>query len=196
MNTQTRSNTRISLDPPRTLLVRLAHAFTKRQYGMAMEPLLALGHNSRVLRSLIRFEQGVQKWNTLDEEIKHLANAAVAGRIGCTWCMDFGYFLGLKDGMDAAKFESLPFWREADCYSPFERLVIEYAEAMTATPVAVTDELVEALREHLTDAQLVELTEQISVENLRSRTNAAFGLTSQGYKDTCELPQPEARAAR
>lgn len=186
-NASSRSTARISLDPPRTLLNRFAHAFTKRQYGMAMEPLLALGHHSRVLRSLIRFEQGIARWDSVDEELKHLANAAVAGRIGCSWCMDFGYFLGLRDGMDATKFAALPEWRDADCYTPLERLVIEYAEAMTETPVTVTDELVAALRQHLSDAQLVELTEMISVENLRSRTNAAFGLTSQGYRDTCEL---------
>ena len=80
-NASSRSTARISLDPPRTLLNRFAHAFTKRQYGMAMEPLLALGHHSRVLRSLIRFEQGIARWDSVDEELKHLANAAVAGRI-------------------------------------------------------------------------------------------------------------------
>jgi alkylhydroperoxidase family enzyme len=59
---------------------------------------------------------------------------------------------------------------------------------MTATPPEVTDEMVAGLREQLTDAQLVELTEIISLENLRSRTNSALGLTSQGFKDHCEVP--------
>ena len=66
--------------------------------------------------------------------------------------------------------------------------MLEYAEAMTATPPTVTDEMVEGLRAELDDAQLVELTEMISVENLRSRTNSALGLTSQGFKDQCDLP--------
>ena len=59
---------------------------------------------------------------------------------------------------------------------------------MTATPPTVTDEMVEALRADLDDAQLVELTEIISVENLRSRTNSALGMTSQGFKSQCDLP--------
>jgi alkylhydroperoxidase family enzyme len=58
---------------------------------------------------------------------------------------------------------------------------------MTATPPEVTDEQVERLRADLTDEQLVELTSVISLENYRSRTNAALGLTSQGFKETCEL---------
>lgn len=53
---------------------------------------------------------------------------------------------------------------------------------MTATPPAVTDELVAALRFHLDVAQLVELTELIAVENWRSRVNAALGLESQSFK--------------
>ena len=58
---------------------------------------------------------------------------------------------------------------------------------MTATPPAVTDELVAALRVHLDVAQLVELTELIAVENWRSRVNAALGLESQGFKAECEV---------
>jgi alkylhydroperoxidase family enzyme len=63
-----------------------------------------------------------------------------------------------------------------------------YAEAMTATPPEVTDEMVAGLRRSLDDAQLVELTMMISVENSRSRTNSALGLTSQGFRDRCEVP--------
>lgn len=48
--------------------------------------------------------------------------------------------------------------------------------------------MVEGLRTDLDDAQLIELTEMISVENLRSRTNSALGLTSQGFKSQCDLP--------
>ena len=63
-----------------------------------------------------------------------------------------------------------------------------YAEAMTATPPAVTDEMVAGLRRELDDAELVELTMMVAVENVRSRFNSALGLTSQGFKDRCEIP--------
>ena len=69
-----------------------------------------------------------------------------------------------------------------------ERLVLGYAEAMTATPPAVTDEMVAQLREHLDEAQLDELTAIVAVENQRSRINAALGLTALGFNDRCEIP--------
>ena len=68
--------------------------------------------------------------------------------------------------------------------------VMAYAEAATATPPTVTDEMVEGLRRQLDDAALVELTMMIAVENVRSRFNSALGLTSQGFKDRCEIPVP------
>jgi len=63
-----------------------------------------------------------------------------------------------------------------------------YAEAVTATPPTVTDEMVAGLRRQLDDAELVELTMMVAVENIRSRFNSALGLTSQGFKDRCEIP--------
>ena len=63
-----------------------------------------------------------------------------------------------------------------------------YAEAVTATPPAVTDEMVAAPDGKLDDAELVELTMMVAVENVRSRFNSALGLTSQGFRDRCEIP--------
>jgi alkylhydroperoxidase family enzyme len=48
--------------------------------------------------------------------------------------------------------------------------------------------MVANLRRELADAALVELTMMISVENVRSRFNSALGLSSQGFKDRCEIP--------
>jgi alkylhydroperoxidase family enzyme len=73
--------------------------------------------------------------------------------------------------------------------------VLEYTEAATATPPTVTDELVDGLRQDLGDAALVELTMMIAVENQRSRFNSSLGLTSQGFKDRCEVPATPLRAA-
>ena len=59
---------------------------------------------------------------------------------------------------------------------------------MTATPPTVTDWMVEKLLDQLGSAAVVELTQIIAVENMRSRFNSAAGLQSQGYSDVCEIP--------
>ncbi|MGP3926689.1 MULTISPECIES: carboxymuconolactone decarboxylase family protein [unclassified Streptomyces] len=181
---------RISLDPPRTLLVRLTDWYSRRTYGTVLDPVRAGAHNPRVLISQARFERSLAKWNRLDPGLKALAVMASAASIGCSWCMDFGYWENRRHGMDHRKLHDVPAWRDSDVYTPLERDVMAYAEAVTATPPTVDDELVERLRRQLGEAGLVELTAMVAVENLRSRVNAALGLTSQGFKDSCDVPQP------
>ncbi|MEO7070433.1 MAG: carboxymuconolactone decarboxylase family protein, partial [Nostocoides sp.] len=65
---------------------------------------------------------------------------------------------------------------------------LTYAEAMTVTPLEVTDEMVADLLDQLGPAAVVELTQVVALENMYSRFNSAAGLRSQGYSDVCELP--------
>ncbi|WP_329531143.1 carboxymuconolactone decarboxylase family protein [Streptomyces sp. NBC_01450] len=179
---------RISLTPRRTLFFRVMEWYSKRTYGKVLDPGRALAHNPRVLRSDLAFERSVAKWNALDPGLKALAEMAASASIGCSWCMDFGYWVGRERGMAREKLLDVPCWRESEVYTPLERDVLEYAEAMTATPPAVRDELAERLRDRLGEPAFVELTAMVAVENLRSRINSALGLTSQGFKDSCDLP--------
>jgi alkylhydroperoxidase family enzyme len=180
---------RISLDPPQTLGYRIGGWFLRRRFGEVLDPFRAQAHNMPVAQTLGRLEQGAAKWRKLDVKIRDLADLAATVKIGCPWCMDFGYWILHGHGISTAKLEAVPHWRESTLFNPLERLVMEYAEAMTETPPTVDDELVKRLRAHLDEAQFVELTAIIALENLRSRLNSALGLTRQGFKDRCEVPQ-------
>jgi len=62
---------------------------------------------------------------------------------------------------------------------------LAYAEAMTVTGQKVTDELFAEVRRHFSEAQVVELTAAVALENFRSKFNVALGVESQGF---CVLP--------
>ena len=70
-------------------------------------------------------------------------------------------------------------------YSAAERAALAYAEAMTITGQKVTDELFAEARRHFSEAQVVELTVAVALENFRSKFNVALGIESQGF---CVLP--------
>lgn len=177
----------VTLDPPQTLISRLAGWYSRRSYGRPVDPVRAAANNPRVLLTSAIVELTVGRWNRVPADLKQLAAMASAGRIGCSWCMDFGYWESLRRGVDGAKVRALPLWRESRLFTPRERAVLAYAEAATATPPEVTEELVETLRRHFDDAQIVELAAMVAVENLRSRFNTAVGLKSQGFKNECDL---------
>lgn len=75
-------------------------------------------------------------------------------------------------------------------FSPIERLVLEYAESLTETPATYRADLQDALRQHLSEKQLVELTTSIVWENFRARFNRAYDVKAQGFSDGayCVLP--------
>ena len=178
---------RVPLVEPKSWFDKAIAWYCRRTYGDVLDNALVLMHHRPVLKALFAFEKKVATWDRLDPDLKVLAQAASASVIGCSWCMDFGYYAAHSAGLDTSKLEHVPFWRESSVFSPVERRVLEYAEAMTATPPEVTDEMAEALRADLGEDGFVELTMMVAVENERSRFNSALGLTSQGFKDHCEL---------
>lgn len=76
-------------------------------------------------------------------------------------------------------------WRESDGFGPLERAALAYAEAVARTDLDVDDETFAALRAHLDEAQLVELTAWIGLESFYASFNRAFRVEAQGY---CRVP--------
>ena len=178
---------RVPLDHPRSMFVRFMSAYSRHKYGDVLTPGLAIAHNRKVLWSLVKNERRVARWNALGPTLKALAVLAASAEVGCSWCIDFGYWEFHNAGVAPEKLRSIGEWQHADVYSDLERQVIAFSIAMTQTPPEVTDSMVEALRSQLSDAAVVELTAMVALENSRSRTNAALGIPSQGFREACEL---------
>ena len=77
-------------------------------------------------------------------------------------------------------------WRASTSFSETERVALEYAERMTITGQKVDDVLFGRLEQHFNEAQIVELTAAIALENFRSKFNPALGIESQGF---CVVPK-------
>ena len=180
-------NTRI----PKAELTGLYGAVVKRMsrkmMGDVPEPVKVAWHNRKVLNFSFNIGRQAQKWDQCDENLKSFAHMAVASLIGCSFCLDFGYFQAHNDGLDLTKAREVPRWRESAIFTPLERDVMEYAEAMSQTPPTVTDEMSARLLGQLGAPALVELTAFIGLANLYTRTNTAFGIESQGFSASCQL---------
>ena len=159
-----------------------------RQFGAVAEPVEVTWHNPSVAQAALEFGAHVGTWDAADQSLKTFAHMAVAAQVGCSWCLDINYFQAQNQNLDLVKASQVPRWRESDVFTPLERDVLEYAEAMTNTPPPVTDELSARLLEQLGPAALVELTACIGFANLSTRSNTALGITSQGFSDACEIP--------
>ncbi len=185
------------LDEARGVVPRLARRYTKRRFGQMVEPTAAASHHSGVLVAMGSLETAAQLgWKKLDPTLRWLAIEAVSARIGCSWCIDYGYYEGMNEGIDPAKVRSAGDWRSSDVFDERERTVLEYAEVASGCPAEVTEELAARVRAHLSDAEFVELAAWVALENFRSRFNAGLGLRSQGFSDSCEIPMRETTRRR
>ena len=104
--------------------------------------------------------------------------------------MDIGSAVSRAEGVAEEKIRALQDYRTSDLFSTTEKLVLQYADCMTRTPVDVPPELFGELRSRLRPAQMVELTTVIAWENFRARYNHAFGAESENFSGNavCALP--------
>jgi alkylhydroperoxidase family enzyme len=178
----------MALRVPKAVIPADLRTIMTERLGAIPEPTEVAFNNPTVAVSIQEFAGKVGTWNATETSLKTFAHMAVAALVGCSWCLDINYFLAQDLNLDLTKASQVPRWRESDVFSPLERDVLEYAEAMTVTPPIVTDELSARLLNRLGAASLVELTVFISFANMASRSNVAHGITSQGYSDACEIP--------
>ncbi|WP_405689295.1 carboxymuconolactone decarboxylase family protein [Streptomyces sp. NBC_00057] len=173
--------------PKAELTAELRESMIK-QLGAVPEPVEVLWNNPELAETNQEFAAKVGAWDTADASLKTFAHMAVAAQVGCSWCLDINYFHALNQNLDPAKASQVPRWRQSEVFTPLERDVLDYAEAMTNTPPTVTDELSKRLLDRLGPAALVELTVFIGFANMATRCNTAHGITSQGYSEACEIP--------
>lgn len=133
-----------------------------RMMGQVPTPLGVFWHNPEVLQVSFAIGNKAKKWDRCDESLKSFAHMAVAALLGCTWCLDFHYFQAHNEHLDLEKAREVPRWRESEVFTPLERDVMAYAEAMSQTPPAVTDELSARLLEQLGAAALVEGMDRVA----------------------------------
>ena len=186
------SGSRVS-PPPGGLLTKIVRAYSRRQYGGEATPGDVFRHHVPLLLGYGTFETAMERSKSVPERLKILAETRAATVVGCEWCMDFASFLARhRTGLTDAELMDLPRYAESELFDSDDRLVLDYATAMSRTPADVGDDLFARLRLRFSDKQIVELTSAIAIENFRARFNRALGMEPQGFSEGafCVLPDP------
>jgi len=173
----------------------LIKAAARKMVGRVPDSVGVLWHHKAVMKDSMGIGQKVEHWHELDPDLATFAGMAAAATIGCSFCLDFNYFKSRNRGVDAEKVREVPRWRDSTLFTPLEQQVMEYAEAASQTPPAVTDELSGALLEQLGEAGLIELAARVAFMNMSARMNVALGIRSEQFSDSCGLPPLAQRPA-
>jgi alkylhydroperoxidase family enzyme len=175
----------------RNPFVRFAFRLSRRELGRDVAPVGVYAHAPRLLVGYGMFEQATSKQHTVDERLKVLAETKAAAVVNCEFCCDIASSIAREHGITEAQLLALPRYADSDEFSDLERLVLDYASAMSRTPTEVTDELFAAMRAHFDERQMVELSNVIALENMRARFNSAFDMTPAGFSEGMVCVAPE-----
>jgi AhpD family alkylhydroperoxidase len=180
-------------------LTGLLLRFARRKVGTlagttpdgAIGPLEAYAHLPRLLVAYGMFEDATARLNNVPERLKHLAELKAATMSTCEYCMDIGSQIARRSGISDAELLDLARHGDSERFSELDKAVLDYAAGMSRTPVDVSDELFDRLRQHLDERQIVELTNMIALENMRGRFNHALGFGSAGFSEgmVCVVPE-------
>ena len=177
---------------------KIAFFFTKRSFrqmtgletATMLEPLRMYAYIPKLLNAYGRLESAESKMDILSPRHRALAELKSAMTVRCEYCIDLGSAIAHGWGLTDEELLALSDYQTATCFSDLDKLILEYATALSRTPVEVPDELFEGLRTHLDNAQLVGLTHIITLGNLRGRFNLALGIGAAGFSEgrVCALP--------
>lgn len=187
MSTTATHTARIPMAEVNGLKGKLVTTMTRRMFGKTPDSIGIMWHHKKIFTGLAGIGRRVESWDELDKNLGTYSTMAAAASIGCSFCLDFGYFMAHNKGLDEVKAREVPRWHESEVFTPQERRVMEYAEALCQTPITVTDELSAALLKDLGPAGLLELTARVGFMNLSARTNVALGIHSEEFADACGL---------
>jgi AhpD family alkylhydroperoxidase len=160
----------------------------RKMMGHVPDSIGVLWHNQAVMKDAMGIGRKVEGWRELAPDLASYAAMASAATVGCSFCLDFNYFMAHNHGLDETKVREVPRWRESSVFTELERRVMEYAEAASQTPPAVTDEMSATLLGELGPAALVELAARVAFMNMTARMNVALGIHSEEFAAACGLP--------
>jgi AhpD family alkylhydroperoxidase len=180
------------------LRVKLVYFFTRRNFARltgraperVIEPLEVYAHVPGLLIGYGKLEQATARLRRVDWRLQVLAELKVTTLTQCEFCIDLASQIARRSGLSDEQLLALPRYRDSVLFTDLEKLVMDYAVGMSRTPVDVSETLFAELGEHLDEAQLVELTHHIALENMRGRFNAAFGVGAAGFSEgmVCAVP--------
>ena len=131
---------------------------------------------------LMAFGGGLKMNRSLPERLVELVRLRVAFFNQCRSCMAIRYSDAVADGVTEGLVCSLERPQEAENLSAAEKAAIRYGELMATDHLAIDDKVYAELREHFTEAQIVELGMTVAFF-------VGFGRLAATYHMVEELPE-------
>ncbi len=140
--------------------------------GFVPNSLLTMQRKPAIVEGFDYLTQKVmQECDEVDSGFKRLAAHMASSAAGCQYCEAHSLIAADIHDVDQEKIDALWEYQESDLYTEKERVGLDFALAAGQVPNEVDDELMDRVREHWTDDEIVELLGAISLYGFLNRWN-------------------------
>ena len=150
---------------------------------LAWYPKTAVG--SGVLESLV-----AHKDKNLSRRLLKLVRVQTSFAISCPFCIDMNSNKYKKYNISDEELLVLQNLKSADevrTLSQREKAALEYAISASQTPISFTQELIEKVKMHFTEREMVILASTVTQVNYWGRLIQALGIPPAGFSDKCDI---------
>jgi alkylhydroperoxidase family enzyme len=171
-----------------TFPMKLAYLFSKIKFGKVLSPLkvayvrlpLAFSLFSNKISQLERKLQ-------LKRELTLLIRHHVAQINTCSFCMDIGIAMAIKDNQEPEKFYHLNEFMSSPLYSEAEKIALLYAQELTVEK-KISDTTFAMAQRYFSARELVEIAWIVSTEHYYNLMNLAFDIHSDNLCQISKRP--------
>jgi alkylhydroperoxidase family enzyme len=168
----------LPIERPQGLIMKLAYAMTRRQFGKVLTPLKV--HSARLPAAFGLFYSKVSQLDkklTLPPETILLIRVQVARINVCLFCMDIARSFTIKSSMNEAKFDALDQYRTSDLFTDAERAALDYVTELTKDK-KVNPEIFARLASYYSEREICEIVWLVASEHLYNLTNIGLNIHS------------------
>jgi uncharacterized peroxidase-related enzyme len=149
-----------------------------RDYGPFRNQAAVLAHVPPALDHLSRMLMELKARNGIRWRYVELAIVVVSKLNSCNYCVSHHAPKLHVEGLSDAAIAALPATDHPEL-DEVDRLVVEYATAVTREPGRIRDAVFDRLRRHFTDAEIVELTLRIALCGAYNRLTEALQIDNE-----------------
>ena len=166
------------IERPSGLIMKLAYAMTRRQFGKVLTPLKVA--YSRLPAAFAMFSAKIGKLDkqlSLAPELTLLLREQVAHLNVCHFCTDIGRSIVVKSSMDEAKFDALNDYAASPLFTDAERAALDYVTELTKEKQVSSDTFAR-LKQHYSERAICEIVWLVASEHFYNMTNLGLNIHS------------------
>lgn len=171
------------IDSPPTLLMRVAYAMARRQFGKVPSPWKVLyGRAPKLAMSSYRIARTLESGLSLDPSLVQLVMTQASLANGCGFCADLHLAQAIQQELGVEKFNALASYRTSELFDERERAALDYCGEITRGR-AVSDATFATVQKHFDEREIVELTWVNAIGNFFNLLAVPLGLESDGLAE-------------